>query len=273
MTSPVGLIAGRGALPVAIAEGARRAGRSVVCVSVQDADARLAELSEASYTVAPGELGAMIAALRRHDVREVLLAGKVDKLAALRVARLDAEGARAARRMADLRDASILDVLVRALEEAGLQVGEQARYIGDLLPAAGVVGRRPPSPEESEDIRLGLRIAGGMAGLDVGQAVAVHRGVVLAVEAAEGTDAMIRLAGRLAGRCVVVKVSRPDQDPRYDLPVVGPQTIDVLAASGGTALAVEAGRTVLVERGRCVAAADAAGIAVVAVPPQALRSA
>lgn len=269
--APVGLIAGSGRLPVVIAEGVRRAGRQVVCVAVQDPDPRLAEVSDASYAVALGALGGVLAALRRHGVREVLLAGKVDKLAALRSVRLDAQAERAARRMADLRDASILGALVRVLEDAGLVVADQTRYIRDLVPSAGVLGRRPPSAEEARDVRLGLRIAGGVAALDVGQAVAVHRGVVVAVEAAEGTDAMIRRAGGLAAGCVVVKVSRPQQDPRYDLPVVGPLTVEVLAASGGTALAVEAGRTILVERERLIAAADAAGVAVVAAacPPPA----
>ncbi len=268
--APVGLIAGGGRLPVAIAEGARSAGRQVVCVAVQDADPRLAEASDASYTVALGELGGVLQALRRHGVREVLLAGKVDKLAALRSVRLDAQAERAARRMPDLRDASVLGALVRVLEDAGLVVADQTRYIRDLVPEAGVLGRRPPSAEEARDVELGLRIAGGVAALDVGQAVAVHRGVIVAVEAAEGTDAMIRRAGDLAAGCVVVKVSRPQQDPRYDLPVIGPLTVEVLAASGGTALAVEAGRTILVERERLIAAADAAGIAVVAAarPPE-----
>ncbi len=264
-TEPVGLIAGRGTLPVAIVEGARRLGRQVVCINVFDADPRLPALANASYTVALGELGGILAALRRHGVREVLLAGKVDKLAALESVRLDAQGAQAAGRMADFRDASVLAVLVAVLEEAGLEVADQTRYIAHLVPGAGVLGARAPSTEEARDIDLGLRIAAGVAALDIGQAVAVRRGVIVAVEGAEGTDAMIRRAGALAAGIVVVKVSRPRQDPRYDLPVVGPQTVETLAAGGGTALAVEAGRTILVERDRLVAAADAAGVAVVAM--------
>jgi len=264
---PVGLIAGRGTLPVAIVEGARRLGRQVICINVFDADPRLAALANASYTVALGELGGILAVLRRHGVREVLLGGKVDKLAALESVRLDAQGAQAAGRMADFRDASILAVLVAVLEEAGLEVVDQTRYISHLVPGAGVLASRAPSTEEARDIDLGLRIAAGVAALDIGQAVAVRRGVIVAVEGAEGTDAMIRRAGALAAGIVVVKVSRPRQDPRYDLPVVGPQTVETLAAGGGTTLAVEAGRTILVERDRLIAAADAADVAVVAMRP------
>ncbi len=240
----------------------------MICINVFDADPRLPALAEASYTVALGELGGMLAALQRHGVREVLLAGKVDKLAVLDSVRLDAPAAQAARRMADFRDASILGALVAVLEEAGLEVVDQTRYITHLVPAPGVLSTRPPSAEEARDLDLGVRIASGVAALDVGQAVAVRRGVIVAVEAAEGTDAMIRRAGALAPGIVVAKVSRPRQDPRYDLPVVGPQTVETLAAAGGTALAVEAGRTILVERDRLIAAAGAAGVAVAAVEPR-----
>jgi len=267
---PVGLIAAGGLLPVEIAKGARRAGRQLVCVDALDADPGLRDVADVYYTISLGELGGMIAALRRHGVREVLLAGKVDKLTAMRDVRLDARGAEAAARLADLRDASILAMFVSVLEEGGFEVGSQTRYVGHLVPEPGPVGARPLTSSEASDAALGLRIARGIAALDVGQAVAVRRGVVVAVEAAEGTDAMIRRSGVLAGGVVVVKVSRPNQDPRYDLPVAGPHTVEALAAAGGTALVVEAGRTILLERERLVAAADAAGIAVTAVEaPQA----
>ena len=263
--SPVGLIAARGLLPVEIAAGARRLGRQVVSVNIYDADPRLPEVSDAYYTVKFGELGAIMAALRRHGVREVLLAGKVEKLSVLQTTRFDADAQQVARRSADFRDASILTGLITVLEDAGFEVGSQTRYIGHLVPGNGILGRRAPSPEEEQDIRLGARIAAGVAGLDVGQSVAVQGGVVVAVEAAEGTDAMIRRAGNLAAGVVVVKVSRPRQDPRYDLPVVGPQTVDAIIAARGTALAVEADRTILLERARLIASADAAGIAVAAI--------
>jgi DUF1009 family protein len=194
-----------------------------------------------------------------------LLAGKVDKLTALRALRLDARGAEVARRAADLRDASILGVLTAVLEDAGFEVGSQTQYVGHLVPGAGVLGSRALSPEDVQDIHLGARIARGMAALDVGQAVAVRRGVIIAVEASEGTDAMIRRAGALARGILVVKVSRPRQDLRYDLPVVGLETLGALAESGGTALGVEAGRTILLDRDRLIEKADAAGIAVVSV--------
>jgi len=264
---PVGLIAAAGSLPVEIARGARRLGRGVVCVDVLDGDPTLRELAEAYYAISLGEVGGLIDALRRHGVREVVLAGKVDKLAAMRSARLDAQGARVALRLVDLRDASILGVFVSALEESGFEVVSQTRYVDHLVPAAGVLSRRAPTPEEARDAAFGVRIAQGIAALDIGQTVAVRRGVVVTVEAAEGTDAMIQRAGAIVRGVIVAKVSRPGQDPRYDLPVVGPQTVAALARAGAAALAIEATRTILLDREQFIAAADAVGIAVTAIAP------
>jgi UDP-2,3-diacylglucosamine hydrolase len=263
---PIGVIAGRGVLPVEIAEGAHREGRRVVCVNVFDADPRLTEIADDYETVGLGQLGAMVEAFRSRGVREIVLAGKVDKLAAAGAVSLDALGLRVASRLTDFGDASILQALVAALEESGFVVAPQARYAPHLVAAPGVLGRRAPSPDEQRDIAFGARIAAGVAALDIGQAVAVRSGMVIAVEAVEGTDAMIARAGAHARGAVIVKVGRPRQDPRYDLPAVGPQTVAALAAAGGAALAVEAERTLLLERDRLIAQADDAGIVLVAVP-------
>jgi len=265
---PVGVIAGRGVLPVEIAEGAHREGRRVVCVDVFDADPRLREIVDDYQTVALGQLGAMVETFRSRGVREIVLAGKVDKLAAAGAVSLDALGLLVASRLTDFGDASILHALVTVLEESGFVVAPQARYVPHLVAAAGVLGRRAPSADEQRDIAFGARIAAAAAALDIGQAVAVRRGMVIAVEAVEGTDAMIARAGAHTRGAVIVKAGRPRQDPRYDLPAVGPQTIASLAAVGGAVLAVEAERTLLFERDRLIAQADDAGIVLVAVPPR-----
>lgn len=267
--APIGLIAGRGALPIELMEEARRQGRRVVCVDIFEGDPQLQEVADTYYAVTLGDLGAILDAFRRHGVREVLLAGKVDKLPALRNVHLDAYGALLASRTRDHRDTSIVGAFLTFLQTAGFEVGYQARYLGHLVPALGVLTQRAPTDAEAADIRAGLRIASQLAALDIGQAVAIRHGAVVAVEAAEGTDEMIRRAGELSAGVVVVKVSRPQQDPRYDLPVVGPQTIRSLAAARGTALAVEAGRTLLLERDQVIAAASASGIALVAVAVEA----
>jgi UDP-2,3-diacylglucosamine hydrolase len=266
---PVGLIAGRGALPIALVEEAHRRGRRVVCIDIFEADRQLQQVADAYYTVDLGDVGAMIQAFRRHGVREVLLAGKVDKLPALRTVQLDTYGELVARQARDHRDTSIVGAFVTVLQTSGFEVGHQAQYLSHLVPGPGVLGLRAPSESEGADIQAGFRFASRIAALDIGQAVAVRNGAVVAVEAAEGTDEMIRRAGMLTPGVVVVKVSRPQQDPRYDLPVVGPHTIRALAAAKGAALAVEAGRTLLLERDRVVAVAAEAGIALIAAAVEA----
>ena len=267
--APIGLIAGGGALPIAVVEEAHRRGQQVVCLNVFEADARLPQAADAYYAVNPGELSAILETLRHHGVREVLLAGKVDKLPAIRRARLDAFAEMASRGVRDHRDTSILTAFLGVLQMSGFEVASQTRYLAHLIPAAGILTPRPPSEAEAADIETGLRIAAAIARLDIGQAVAVRNGAVIAVEATEGTDEMIRRAGRLAPQAVVVKVSRPEQDPRYDLPAVGPDTVRALIEAGATALAVEAGRTILIDRDEVIAAAAASGIAITAAvcPP------
>lgn len=262
--APIGLIAGRGALPVEVVGEAHRRGRRIVCVDIFEGDPQLREMADAYVAPRFGDLGAIIQAFKQHGVREVVLAGKVDKLPALQRARLDSLGEAVAGRTRDHRDTSIVGAFLAVLELSGFEVGHQTRYLRHLVPEAGVLGGRAPSEAEAADIQAGLRVASQIASLDVGQAVAVRNGAIVAVEAVEGTDEMIRRAGALCAGVVVVKVSRPQQDPRYDLPAVGPQTVRALAEARGTALAVEAGRTLLLDREEVVTTATASGIALVA---------
>ncbi len=262
--APVGLIAGRGELPIALVEEAHRQGRRVVCVDFFEADQHLQQVADTYYAVTLGDFGGIIQAFRRHGVREVFLAGKVDKLPGLRAAQLDAYGESMVRGTRDHRDTSLVGAFLAFLRTSGFEIGHQERYLSHLVPEPGVLSPRVPSEAEAADIQAGFRYASHVAALDIGQAVAVRNGAVVAVEAAEGTDEMIRRAGTLTAGVVVVKVSRPRQDPRYDVPVIGPLTVHALAAAKGTALAVEAGRTFLLERDQVVAAAADSGIALVA---------
>jgi UDP-2,3-diacylglucosamine hydrolase len=262
--APVGLIAGRGELPIALVEEAHRQGRRVVCVDFFEADRHLQQVADTYYAVTLGDFGGIIQAFRRHGVREVFLAGKVDKFPGLRAAQLDAYGESMVRGTRDHRDTSLVSTFLAFLRTSGFEIGHQERYLSHLVPEPGVLSPRVPSEAEAVDIEAGFLYASQVAALDIGQAVAVRNGAVVAVEAAEGTDEMIRRAGTLTAGVVVVKVSRPRQDPRYDVPVIGPQTVRALAAAKGTALAVEAGRTFLLERDQVVAAAADSGIALVA---------
>jgi DUF1009 family protein len=165
--------------------------------------------------------------------------------------------------MADRQDDSILGALADFLHERGIRLAPQVDWLGPLMGPAGVLGSVAPSEAQRRDLAFGLRMAKAVAGLDIGQTVVVKEGSVLAVEAIEGTDEAIRRAGALAPGACVVKVAKPSQDPRFDVPTVGPATLSALIESRSSVLAYEAGCTLVLNRERVVARADREGIAVV----------
>jgi hypothetical protein len=261
----LGIVAGRGELPLDVARAARREGRRVAAVGFPgETDARLATCVDTLVWLRPGEVAAILAAFAAAGVREAVLAGGMPKAALFGdPARLgaDARAGEALARLADRADASILAGVERVLHAAGIRLLGQAELVPELLGGEGPLGRVRPSAVQRADARFGWRVARALARLDVGQTVVVRERAVLAVEAAEGTDAAIRRGGAIASGAVVVKRARPAQDPRFDLPAIGPGTLDAMRDAGAAALCFEAGQTLILERERLVAAADAAGIA------------
>jgi DUF1009 family protein len=270
MTDPVGLIAGSGRLPLEIARAARRRGCSVAAVAIRDfSDRDLEREVERVRWVRLGELQTALDFLRSCGVTGAVLAGKVAKSNLFRAAddlRPDARAASLLASLPDLSDASIFAAFAAALEEEGIRVEPQAQLVPHLLVDEGLLGRVHPTPEEWSDIGFGWPIAKAIAGLDIGQTVVVHGRVVLALEAIEGTDAAVARAGKLGGPGLcIVKVAKPDQDPRFDLPTIGLETIQSAAAAGAAVLAFEARQTLVLDRPGLVDKADALGIALVAV--------
>lgn len=266
----LGLVAGAGRLPFEVARGARDAGRRVAVVAFHGfADPALADVADALHWVRIGELGALLAALHAASARDVVVAGNVPKeqlFAADRV-RVDARGAAFLASLRDRSDDSILRALGDALESEGLRVEAQTTWVAHLLAPVGVLGDVAPTASQTADVAWGWPIAKAIGRLDIGQTLVVKDRSVLAVEAIEGTDAAIRRGAALArGGACVLKVFKPGQDPRFDAPTVGPDTLATLAETGAAVLAVEAGRTLLLERDAVRRRADAAGIAVVGVP-------
>lgn len=266
----VGLLAGAGALPEAIARAVKAGDHTLVCVQVAGESASLAATADHYLRVSAGALGELLGAFRDQGVREAVVAGRFarqDLMGHAGVA--DAALAGALRSLTDRRDVPLLDGLARVLAGAGITLVEQTRFVGDLLAPPGVLSARSPTPEEAHDLAFGRAVARRVADLDIGQTLVVRRGIILAVEAAEGTDATIRRAGTLARDAVVVKVSRTRQDPRFDIPAVGPDTIAAMREASARVLGIDARRTLLLARDRMIADADAAGIAVVAAdaPP------
>ncbi len=262
----LGIIAGSGPLPFVAAAQARAQGLRVVAVAVrEEADPALREQVDALHWIQLGQLGAAVRALNAEGVREAVLLGKVAITHLFSRVRPDILGAKVLLKARDLRGDSILLAMVEALAEAGIHVLETPRFLAPLLVPPGQLTRRGPAAREQRDIALGREVARQIAGLRIGQTVVVKRGTVVAVESVEGTDAAIRRGGELArGGVVVVKVSRPDQDLRFDLPTVGMGTLAALREASATALALDAGRSLLLDRAQFVVEADGLGLAVVA---------
>jgi hypothetical protein len=270
----VGLIAGSGRFPVLFAETARRRGVEVYAVAHRgETDPELEGVVAGITWIHPGELEAMIQALKAAGVRRTVMVGGIAKPKLFHDFRPDARTVALIARIGKLRDDLVLRAVAAELESEGIAVVESTVYLRDIVPAPGVLGAREPSAEEWRDIRFGFRAAKVIGQFDIGQSVVVRSGAVIAVEGIEGTDATIRRAGELGnGDVVLVKVCKPTQDTRFDLPAVGPATVAALAQVQGRALAIEAGRTVVLDRDEMIALADRAGIAVVAVDAREVES-
>ena len=280
--APVGLLAAGGRFPVLFAEKARSVGLPVVCVALKGvADPALAELCPRFHWLRRLALGKAIRCFRAGGVSRFAVAGKFHKATLLRPwmwLRLlpDRRFLRLwwSRRRADNRDDSLMLALLDEFRTEGLDCVSALDLCPELLVRDGVLSRRPPTEKELRDARFGWGLARKMGELDVGQSVMVRDRAVLAVEAIEGTDACIRRAGELCGRggFVVVKVAKPNQDMRFDVPTVGPLTIETMRAAGATALAIEAGKTILIDEAETLALADRHRIAVFALSDAAVTA-
>lgn len=257
----IGLIAGDGRLPVVLAAAVKSRGHRLVCVMINGEQTELARLADHAYRVGFGELHRILEAFATHGVRRVLLTGRAPR------ERFLGGGDSAFRQWmegsSDRRDHALFQQGVQRLAGLGIEVASPLEFVGDLLTPAGVLTRRSPTDEEWHDARAGMQVAKTIAALDIGQTLVLKRGIMLAVEAAEGTDETIRRGGAIAEGAVVVKASRPHQDERFDLPTAGVQTVYALRDARAVVLVLEAGQTLLVDRAETVAAADAAGIAIV----------
>ncbi len=265
----IGLIAGGGTLPLVLADAVKSLGHPLVCLVLEGADPSLARLADYTYPVQFGQMEAVITTLKRHGVVRMLVAGWVSRTDLL--GRGDALFQHSLGDATDRRDQKVFMQVLPRMRELGLEIISPLEFVPDLVVPAGVLTARAPTGPEWDDIRLGMSVAQTMAALYVGQTVVLKRGVMLAVEAAEGTDATIRRGGSMAAGSVVVKAARPNQDLRFDLPTIGMQTVALLEEIRATALAVEAGKTLLLNRPDALAAADRASITVVGVEPRALE--
>lgn len=269
MAAPVGLIAGFGRFPVELARAARHSGRAIAAVGIRDLAPPELEAEVDHFTpLHLGELGRLFASFRESGVAEVVFAGKVPKtlLARPQDLHLDERALALLRGLADRKDDSILGALADAIEAEGFRLLPQLALAPELTAPEGALGSVAASDDQRRDVAFAWPVAKALGGLDVGQTVVVQDRAVLALEAIEGTDEAIRRGCALGrpGACVV-KVAKPRQDPRFDVPAVGPSTLRAMTEGGAALLAVEAGATLLLERQTLVAEADAAGVALLGI--------
>jgi DUF1009 family protein len=271
----VGILAGWGRFPVAVAEAIRRrGGRTAILAIVGHADAALEPLADHYGQVGVAEIGKAVEFFLRHGATRATMAGKIHKTklfehGAWRRLVPDWTGLKTfwphfVSRHRDNRDDSLLGAIAAAFDTRGVRICPATDFAPELLAAGGVLAGRPLTARQLADVAFGWRLAKEIGRLDVGQSVVVKNLAPLAVEAIEGTDACIRRAGSLCptGGMTVVKVAKPQQDFRFDMPTIGVGTLESLRVAGATVLAVEAGRTILVDAADVAARATAHGITI-----------
>ena len=282
---PIGLIAGWGRYPVVIAQALKAAGHAVYCVGLKNhADPQLKDICDGYYASGVAHMGHHIGFFRRRGITQATMAGKVFKhkvlfgrwgwlslVPDLRTFRMFFPLFIAGKK--DRRDDTILTVIVQEFARCGIELAPATNFAPDLLVKQGLLTRRAPTAAERADIEFGWQMAKEMGRLDIGQSVAVKGRSVIAVEAIEGTDECIRRAGQFCpqGGFTLVKVAKPQQDMRFDVPTIGAQTIKTLQEAGGRVLAIESNKTIFLDQEDVIELADRLGIAIVAINAEELE--
>jgi UDP-2,3-diacylglucosamine hydrolase len=268
-TTGWGLIAGNGRFPFLVLEGARSQGIDMAVIALkEEASQELANTAKRLHWVSLGELSKAIDLMHREGVTQAVMAGQVKHNKIFSSIRPDWKLAKLLLTLTRKNTDSLIGAVAKVFEDEGIHLVDSTHFLKPLLPEAGVLTRRAPDEREAADIAYGLGVARQVAAMDIGQTVVISDRACVAVEAMEGTDETIARAARIAGGkpLVVVKVSKPNQDMRFDVPVVGLPTIEQMKNAGATAMAIDAGRTLLFDRDKLIAEANAAGIAMQAFP-------
>lgn len=261
-----GLIAGNGKFPFLVVEGARRAGAELAVAAIkEETDPAIEKVAERVTWVGIGQLGRMIRFFKREGVEKAIMAGQVKHVQIFSGALPDVRMLKMLISLPRRNTDALIGGVAAELAREGIELIDSTYFLQDHLPTEGVLTRRAPDERERGDIEYGLEVAREIARLDLGQTIVVRSRACVAVEAMEGTDATVRRAGTLAkGRLTVVKVAKPNQDMRFDVPVVGVPTIETMLEAGATCLCVTAGKTLIFDREEMLELANRRRIAVVA---------
>jgi DUF1009 family protein len=266
-----GLIAGNGRFPVLALESARSLGHAVTVVAIQEeAGSEIEALAERCYWVSLGQLSKLIEILKREGITQVMMCGQVKHTKIFSAITPDWRLAKLLWSLREKNTDALIGGVIKVLADEGIELVDSTLLLKPLLAGEGVLTRRKPDDAEEKDIAYGRRVAAALSGLDVGQSVAIAERACVAVEAMEGTDAMLERAALLVnGKPLrLVKASMRRKHMLFDVPVAGPRTIETMVRTGTTALAVDATRTLLLDRDQMLEAATAARITVVGYPPQ-----
>lgn len=263
-----GLIAGNGRFPLLALESAQRLGHDVTVVAIQEeASPEVAALAPRCHWISLGQLSKLIEVLKEEQITEVVMAGQVKHAKIFSSIRPDWRLAKLLMSLPSKNTDGLIGGVVKVLEDEGIHLRDSTALLKPLLATAGAMTRRKPDRDEDGDIEYGRRVANALSGFDVGQSVAICERACVAVEAMEGTDAMLRRAAGLVNgrRLSLVKAARRREHLLFDVPVVGLSTIPVMRETGTTVLAVEAGRTLMLDKEQMIAGANDNGIAIVGV--------
>ncbi len=258
MSADFGLIAGNGRLPILLARKIRKSGFGIIGVGyIGETRKDLIRFVDALHWVHLGELGKTIEILKQSGARKVILVGGIPKVRFFSQIRPDPRALQVLARLPEKKDDAILRAIAAEIETEGLRVESPALFLREFMAARGCMTQRKPTEREARDISFGWSIAKKIGLADVGQTIVVKDQIVLAVEAIEGTDAAVVRGGKLGrGDVAVIKICKPRQDLRLDLPVIGPATVKNLQKAGASLLAVEAGRTIMIDKERVIREAD-----------------
>lgn len=263
-----GLIAGNGKFPFLVVEGARLAGESLAVVAIkEETDPRIDEVADNVTWVGIGQLGKMISFFSKNGVSRAIMAGQVKHVQIFSGAMPDLRMVKMLWNLPRRNTDALIGGVANEMAKEGIELIDSTHFIKDQLAPAGVLTKRKPTELELQNIEYGLHIADELGRLDLGQTVVVRGKACVAIEAMEGTDATINRAGELAnGKLTVVKVAKPDQDMRFDVPVVGVPTVETMIAAGATCLSITAGKTLIFDRAAMIKLADANKICIVGTP-------
>ena len=261
-----GLIAGNGKFPFLVVEGARRAGAELAVAAIkEETDPAIEKVAERLTWVGIGQLGRMIRFFKREGVEKAIMAGQVKHVQIFSGALPDVRMLKMLISLPRRNTDALIGGVAAELAREGIELIDSTYFIKDHLPAEGLLSRRAPDERERGDIEYGLEVAREIARLDLGQTIVVRSRACVAVEAMEGTDATVRRAGTLAkGRLTVVKTAKPNQDMRFDVPVIGVPTIETMADAGATCICITAEKTLIFDREEMLTLANRRRIAVVA---------